>query len=527
MSEDRNSLPLSDTVRTILASRGLTAAQMGSLSRLAFPGDKRFHVPPNLYHLLDEKQFTPSLYQIFALSRFSRYRITDWFAVFGLALGEIPRLQMVLPARLTTLIDLSLSDEHEPVLRFEATRSGPRSSSLHPLSEWVRVVTSERGRPNSPEPASGSFYARIGSHDAFAFPDLLPGSIVRVRRIARFRADEIPTGRGGALFLVEHSNGLTCSRLHALPRNRVVLCPTSLPFAQVELDLERHARILGAVEFELRPLRSGLNASVPPSLHRFWNPFPLPETSPALSLGRLLARARRRAGLTFREASAKSGLIARSSQNREYYCAAGALSDYESQGGAPRHAQKMLSLCALYSVSPWDFMAAAGLRLHEAGTDAIPDELANGVRGGFKPGHVLRSSEKVLAELPRFIGGAAAEYFKMRHISLRDLFSVERSFQSFHPYLTEAALLVVDRRKKQISSLAHAPLWAQPLYVLIRRNGTFLCAACVPEAGQGLIVRPFSDGIDRPLHLKIPAEVEVVGRVVGILRKLLPEGISR
>jgi len=428
---------------------------------------------------------------------------------------------MVLPARLTTLIDLSLSDEHEPVLRFEATRSGPRSSSLHPLSEWVRVVTSERGRPNSPEPASGSFYARIGSHDAFAFPDLLPGSIVRVRRIARFRADEIPTGRGGALFLVEHS------RLHALPRNRVVLCPTSLPFAQVELDLERHARILGAVEFELRPLRSGLNASVPPSLHRFWNPFPLPETSPALSLGRLLARARRRAGLTFREASAKSGLIARSSQNREYYCAAGALSDYESQGGAPRHAQKMLSLCALYSVSPWDFMAAAGLRLHEAGTDAIPDELANGVRGGFKPGHVLRSSEKVLAELPRFIGGAAAEYFKMRHISLRDLFSVERSFQSFHPYLTEAALLVVDRRKKQISSLAHAPLWAQPLYVLIRRNGTFLCAACVPEAGQGLIVRPFSDGIDRPLHLKIPAEVEVVGRVVGILRKLLPEGISR
>jgi len=269
MSEDRNSLPLSDTVRTILASRGLTAAQMGRLSRLAFPGDKRFHVPPNLYHLLDEKQFTPSLYQIFALSRFSRYRITDWFAVFGLALGEIPRLQMVLPARLTTLIDLSLSDEHEPVLRFEATRSGPRSSSLHPLSEWVRVVTSERGRPNSPEPASGSFYARIGSHDAFAFPDLLPGSIVRVRRIARFRADEIPTGRGGALFLVEHSNGLTCSRLHALPRNRVVLCPTSLPFAQVELDLERHARILGAVEFELRPLRSGLNASVPPSLHRF------------------------------------------------------------------------------------------------------------------------------------------------------------------------------------------------------------------------------------------------------------------
>jgi hypothetical protein len=525
MSEDRNSLPLSATVRSLLASRGLNAAEMGRLSRLAFPADRRFHLPPNLYHLLDGKQFKPSLYQIFALSRFSGYRIADWLVVFGLALGEIPRLQMVLPARLTTLIDQTLCDEREPALRFEPIRSGSGAASLRPLSDGVRITRSLRCEPGSRDPAAGSFYAKIGSHDAFAFPDLLPGSIVRVRRLERFRADEIPTGRGGAVFLIEHANGLTCSRLYALARNRVVLCPTCLPFAQVELDLDRQARILGAVEFELRPVRSSLDASVPPNLHRFWTPFPLPEASLGLPLGSLLARARRRAGLTFREASAKSGLIARASQNREYYCAAGALSDYESQSGAPRHAQKMLSLCALYSVSPWEFMAAAGLRLREAGTDAIPGELASRFKSAVEPGRAA-PSEKVLAELPHFVAGAAAEYFKMRRISLRDLFSVGRSFRSFHPYLAGAALLVVDRRKKQLASLSHAPLWAQPLYVLIRRNGSFLCAACVPEAGQSLTLRPFSDGIDRPLRLKIPAEVEVVGRVVGILRKLLPDGTS-
>src|SRR5215467_12477438 len=221
MSEDARLL--SATVRSLLGSRGMTAAEMSRRSRLAFPADKRFHVPPNLYHLLDEKQFTPSLYQIFALSRFSRYRITDWLAVFGLALGEIPRLQMVLPARLTTLIDETLSHEREPVLRFEPIRSGFGSASLHPLSEWVRL-TSGRRKPGLPDSASAFFYAKIGSHDAFAFPDLLPGSIVRVRRLERFRADQIPTGPRGALFLVEHAKGLTCSRLHALTRNRVVLC---------------------------------------------------------------------------------------------------------------------------------------------------------------------------------------------------------------------------------------------------------------------------------------------------------------
>jgi hypothetical protein len=528
MSEGKRTSELPSTVRSLLASRGLTLADVSRLSRSAFPADKRFHVPPNLCHLLERKQFAPSLQQIFALSRFSRYRIADWLAVFGLDLNEIPRLQMVLPVRLTTLIDGSLIDQQQPTLRFEALASGAFSASLHPLSERVRLTTSRPGQPDSPGPTEAYLYAKIGSHDAFAFPDLLPGSIVRLRRLERFAVDEIPTGRGGALFLIEHANGLACSRLHALGPGRVVLLPTYLPFAQVELDLVKQARILGVVEFELRPMRTSLDASVLPNLHRFWTPSPLADTSRRLPLGMLLARARQRAGLTFREASAKSSLIARACQNWKCHCASGALSDYESHGAAPRHAWKMLSLCVLYSINPWEFMAASGLDLGEAGTEAVPPELANRASSASERGRATRSSEKsLLAELPYFFGQAAAEYFKMPRLSLRDLFSVGNSTRSFHPYLAEAAVLVIDRRQKQIRSLAHAPLWAQPLYVLIRRNGQFLCASCVPEEGQSLILRPFSDGIDRPLRLKLPAEVEVVGRVVGILRRLLPQRAPR
>jgi len=529
MSEgNRNSQLPSATVRLLLASRGLTVAEASRLSRLAFPADKRFHVPPNLCHLLEQKQFALSLQQFFALSRFSRYRIADWLSVFGLDLEEIPRLQMVLPARLTTLIDGSLIDRQAPMLRFASIASGGFFSALCPLSERVELTTSRPGNTDSRLPMESCLYAKIGSDDAFAFPDLLPGSIVRVRRLERFRAEEIPTGRSGALFLIEHANGFTCSRLHALAGNRVVLSPSCLPFAQVEFDLETEARILGAVEFELRPMRASPNASVPPSLHRFWTPLPLQDASRGLPLGMLLSRARRRAGLTFREASAKSSLIARACQNWKCHCASGALSDYESHGDAPRDAWKMLSLCVLYSLNPWDFMAATGLPLCEAGTEAIPDEFVD--RAGSVSAHggaALSSEKSLLAELPCFFGRAAVEYFKMPRISLRDLFSVGNRTRSFHPYLAEAAVLIVDRRKKQISSLAQAPLWAQPLYVFVRRNRQFLCASCVPEEGQSLTLRPFSDGIDRPLRLKIPAEVEVVGRVVGILRRLLPQGSPR
>src|SRR5215510_10121851 len=71
MSEGhRNSQLPSATVRLLLASRGLTVAEASRLSRLAFPADKRFHVPPNLCHLLEQKQFALSLQQFFALSRF-------------------------------------------------------------------------------------------------------------------------------------------------------------------------------------------------------------------------------------------------------------------------------------------------------------------------------------------------------------------------------------------------------------------------------------------------------------------------
>jgi hypothetical protein len=520
------SLALSDRIRSILDTRSLRLAEIVRRSRRLFPQDRRYHIPPNFYHILHNRTFSPSIHQIFALSRISDYRMVDWLVVFGLALDDIPRLQAVLPAQYTTLLDTNVYDQQTWMLSFEETAAGHLPGTLRPLTEWLRLGSPSR-YDAVPEAARPQFlYAKIGLLDAFAFPDLLPGSIVRISRLEQPPFRGVQVGREGAFFLVEHAKGLTCSRLYSLPENKVVLCPSNLPFAQVELQLGREARILGVVDFELRPSSYMSPARVPRSLHQFWIPETLQGTTADLSFDKFLGRARRRSGLTFREASAKSALIARILNSSQYFCSPGALSDYESQSAAPRHAHKMISLCALYSISAWQFMTMAGLPLSQTGKDAIPEELSAQDQtvpqlGSDTTGPRGVHGRPALAEFPYFFGRIVAEHLKLSHISVRDMFLIRGGGQHFHPYLADTVVLIVDRRKKRIRTLPHAPLWAQPLYVLVQRDGQFVCTACIHE-GKQLVLRPFSDGFDRPLRLKSPAEIEIVGQVAGLLRRTLP-----
>jgi transcriptional regulator with XRE-family HTH domain len=353
----------------------------------------------------------------------------------------------------------------------------------------------------------------------------LPGSIVRVAKNQRLDTRKPSTGPTGSLFLIEHAKGLVCSKLYFAERNRIVLCPSQLPFAQVELELGREVRVVGTVDFELRSTAVPVCAKVPLHLARFWIPAPLEDPSDKLHLDRLLRRARQRSGLTFREASAKSGLIARVLGNKEFFCAPGSLSDYETATQAPRHIHKMFSLCVLYSLSAWEFINATGLRPSEAGKEAMPDELLRRA----KPLHLDSmsdqdiapsvQSETAVAEFPYFFGGVAAELLNLPHLSIRDIFWVEEPRESFHPYFRDAAALIVDRRKKRITMYRACPLWAQPSYILLGHEGTYVCASCGSD-GRTLVVRPFSNGFTRPVRFRRPEDVEVIGRVVGILRRL-------
>jgi len=79
--------------------------------------------------------------------------------------------------------------------------------------------------------------------------------------------------------------------------------------------------------------------------------------------------------------------------------------------------------------------------------------------------------------------------------------------------------VIVNRHKKKPVSLPSMPLWQQPLYMLLRRDGTYVCASCSLENGS-LLIHPYSSEFQRPDRLRNHYDAEVVGQVVTVVRRL-------
>jgi hypothetical protein len=475
--------------------------------------------------------FTPSIYQLFTLSAFSNYRLVDWLTVFGFHLDDIAHLEAVLPTERTIPLDSGVYDTESWVPWLRETGSEIPPGAIAPLGLLLAAGSPRRARNLSPRNSSRFLYVKIGTRDALAFPDLLPGSIVRIVPEDFDPASSgLPAEKSEKLFLVEHGKGLVCCRLQTVGKNRIMLRSGHLPYAQVELETGKEARILGTADLELRPVAYARQPKVPADLGRFWNPSSLGSAQSVPRAGDLIQRARLRSGLSFREASARTRDVARLLQDPRYFCSAGALSDSETMTDLPRHVHKLVSLCVAYSVGAWEFLNAAGLRREDAGKEAISDQLlgrsvpeGNRTSETTPTGFLKRLSDE-FEEIPLFLRAVGASLCGLSALSLRDVFWVTGQEKSFHPYLTDAAFVVVDRKKKKPLSSFSRALWDQPFYMLLARDGTYVCAACSLQ-DDTVIVRPFSDGFDRPVRFRNRVDVEVVGRIVGIVRRLSRAGL--
>jgi hypothetical protein len=226
-------------------------------------------------------------------------------------------------------------------------------------------------------------YARVGREDVFAFPDLLPGSIVRAD--ARFAKTMLPAENGKTsrcLFLVEHANGFCCCRLQSVGKNRVMPLSAELPFAQVELRLHDEVKVLGVLDLEIRSMLKPQQPEVPKELAKHWRPSSLAPKE--AKLRHLLRDARSRMGLSFREASAMSRRIASELGHDQYFAGSGSLSDYEALDSPPRHIHKAITLCAVYGLQFSTFLKSVGLDLEQAGKYPIPDTLVRKLPAGFR-----------------------------------------------------------------------------------------------------------------------------------------------
>jgi hypothetical protein len=455
---------------------------------------------------------------VLALAELTDSRVRDWLQIFGFSLGDIPRLQATLARPRTTLVDDDLVDPENLLPFFRYRRAEASFQGVTPLSQLLERSGSYIARDLIALARSDFVYAKIGTEDELALPDLLPGCIVRAdpRLISSFLPGPIGQ-RSRTLFLVEHGHGLNCGRLRVSGMNRVAFVTPDPSLANREFRLGSEARILGVVDFELRfhPVSQKHHPTqILPGVAAPWNPKRI-ALQGGQRPGAFLRIARLHAGLSFRSASQLSGLVAKNLGNDRYFTSPGTLSDYEARDQLPRHIHKLFTLAILYCIGFRDFLRAFGIALDDfdriKGSRPAEDEPSKGF---------FDSIRQEFGDLPLFLADALPTLSGIAHISLRDVFWLERNLDALHPSLRGARFVLVNRRSKKPRRNPRAPAWSQPLYLLQERDGSYVAACCAIEHRR-LMLYAYPRGAAEKQPVRRHIDADVVGQIVGIARSLL------
>lgn len=519
---------ISERVRSILAGKGLTLSKVSHLSLERFGRSSPGFIPPTFYYQLRIPTFSPSLHQIFALSQISRFRFTDWVRVFGFGMDSIPQFQILLPAKRTMLLDSSWTDPEAWVPWFENRASGVVVPAIAPLPQLLRASGNRQIR-SLPETGSREFlYAKVGHQDVLAFPDLLPGSIVRVNpSFAGNRVPQVNDITSGRIFLIEHNRGFFCSRLRVVGNSVVVPVSPLLSYAQVELQIPNEARIIGAVDLEIRPLVKHRVPEVTRDLARQWKPLPLRRSE---KLGELLRSARRRMRLSLREAAAMSRSIANILGDERFVVSPSSLHDYELFSVPPRDFHKSIALCLVYGMDFRTFLAAIGIAIDQIEAEPMPEHVLTRAprakppeehpgAGMDAPSGFLEQLLNQCQDVPFFLRDSIASFYGLPGSVMDSCFWIGGQRDVLYPYLSDGLLALVNHRKRRPFHFTSKPVWQQPVYMMLLRDGTYQCACCGVENGT-LVVHPYPQQFHRTERLRHHSDAEIVGQVVAVARKL-------
>ena len=523
-----------ERVRQIFATRSLTLYSVSQQSAQIFGRSSRFYVPHNLYYDVADPSFIPTIHQMLALSRITNYRLFDWLALFGCDLEQIPRLRVLIRRQRTTLLDSSVYDPYTWVPWFAGTSNDAPVPPIAPLKGFLPTASPKRAMELLALNKRRFLYGKVGEDDLYALPSLASGSVVRIDQ-ARTEVVLNP-GRNAEspFFFVEHAAGFTCSRLVVLAKDRVLLHSQQRPCAQRELHLGKDARILGTIDAEIRPIVDECGARQMPGpigprrrlLHR--------SSSSQSSLRELLQTSRISVGFSFREASFASRLIAEMLSDASYFAAPSTLSDYETLSGPPRHVQKAITLCVLYGIEFREFLRVSGLPLHQEGRDAMPDDLvpravpnrghafrfAKEEKDHLEPSGLLGHLLQQWQEIPLFLRHSLGELANLKKFSLSDVFWVGGDRTPIHPLLINAAFVAVNRRARKPMPSTAEFLCPQPIYLILKRNGDYLCAHCTLDK-TNLVVHGYPGGPVGAQYFSNGLDAEVIGRVTAVLRRLV------
>jgi hypothetical protein len=514
-----------EAVRKALQAKGLTLYAVAALSRARYPEEKAYHIRRNFYFQL-RTGWSPTVQQVALLSQLTQTSLWDWLRLFEFSLGNIPRLQAVLGRPRTGLIENAFVDQSAVMPSLRYRQPGTPLLPVAPLSQFLEFSGSQPVGSFVVDSSGDFIYAKIGYEDTFAYPELLPGSIVRAnRRLVDSSVSAALGARSDCFFLVEHDRGLSCGQLQFRGWDRIALLTSDLLQDALDLRLGHNARILGVIDLEFRfpsnPPKQQFISSRPeePSA-------PLRNRMDRKRIGVLIEKARLRAGLSFRAASKLSREISRILRDRRYIASPGTLSDYEAVDRLPRQIHKLFTVATLYCLSFGELLRAAGIQVDITNASlkkTIPvsesPAFARALFGHNNGEEFFENLRKRFGELPVFLAGALPALSGLSHISMRDVFWYSDEIKSPHPALRGAFCLLVNRRKKMPRMPPHTPLVSQSLYLFRDRAGTYLAANGTIGSGH-LILYTYPRGTaeNRPVRRQI--DVDIVGQIVGIVRFL-------
>jgi hypothetical protein len=522
--EPPTSASIAEKVQSILASKGLTLYRVSQESERLYGRSSPCFLPHNLYYDLRNERFRPSVHQIFTLSRITGFRFRDWLQIFGFDIENITRVQVLLPSKRTIVLDTSLTDRNGWTRWVRNRASREAVPPIAPLSQLLERASARRIGSVS-EDNQRFLYAKVGREDALVFPDLVPGSIVRVDRnvgidVSRKHESEL----SDRIFLVEHSKGFCCCRIRSPENGVIVPFADGLSYVQVALHHPGEVRVWGAVDFEFRPLLGVEEPHVPKDLARRWKPQLLPEQQ---GFGQLLKAVRHRLRVSTREAAQTSRTIAELLKDGRYTMSSSSLSDYELSNTPPRDFHKIITLCAIYGLHFQSVMRGIGINVAESGTEPMPERYLTRSEHALtvkqfdetvRTGLLERLLNECENEVPFFLRDVLGYFSESGHPSLDDFFWTGGDHDPLHPYLANSSLIVLNRRRKAPVHFASKPIWQQPIFMILRRGGRYLAASCGVE-NNTLVVHPYGPDFHPSVEYRLHRDAEIVGQIVAIARR--------
>jgi transcriptional regulator with XRE-family HTH domain len=246
--------------------------------------------------------------------------------------------------------------------------------------------------------------------------------------------------------------------------------------------------------------------------------------------GRRLRRVREQLRLRYRDVEEASQQIARDRGNQEFSVGLSRLADIENKGTVPS-LYRLYSLCVIYAL---DFEAALtwfGINLNDLAIDAARLSIRETRLLQFTP------ADPVLKEVPIevdadldlsktvYLNPHVRRWGKLA-LSVLGALNLRRHRYAFigsddwfmYPAVPPGSFVQIDESERRPAFDSPTQEHERPIYFLEHRTG-YRCGWCT-ESNGFLVVQPHPESNLRLELYRFPGEVDVIGRVIGVAKRL-------